>query len=128
MQLVYLWQPALFPPATTCCLAVELCGRPGAHIAAPCFKPLQAWVFAAFDDEDASTLYYAFAFIYALPYLANGLELDGFALLSIAVGVAHVQVRLCVAAGKQATAGWLVPLGCEQLLQLCLRMRSSCWV
>ena len=53
---------------------------------------LQAWVFAAFDDEDSATLYYTYAFLYALPYLANGLELDGFAWLSIAVGVAHVQV------------------------------------
>ncbi|GAB4818854.1 hypothetical protein N2152v2_005900 [Parachlorella kessleri] len=52
-----------------------------------------AWVFAAFDDEDSATLYYTYAFLYALPYLANGLELDGFVWLSIAVGVAHVQVE-----------------------------------
>ncbi len=55
---------------------------------------LQAWVFAAFDDEEAATLYYTYAFLYALPYLANGLQLDSFAVLSIFVGIAHVQVRV----------------------------------
>ena len=52
----------------------------------------QAWVFAALDDEEASTLYYSLAFIYALPYLGNGFELDGFALLSLAICILHVQV------------------------------------
>ena len=49
-------------------------------------------MFAALDDEEASTLYYSLAFIYALPYLGNGFELDGFALLSLAICILHVQV------------------------------------
>jgi hypothetical protein len=52
----------------------------------------QAWVFAALDDEEASVLYYSLAFIYALPYLANGFELDAFALLALLICVVHVQV------------------------------------
>lgn len=59
-------------------------------------------MFAAFDDEDAATLYYTYAFLYALPYLANGLELDGFAILSVFVGIAHVQVAPGAAQGCTA--------------------------
>jgi hypothetical protein len=49
-------------------------------------------VFAALDDDDASTLYWSLAFIYALPYLGNGFQLDGFALVSLALCIVHVQV------------------------------------
>lgn len=59
-------------------------------------------MFAALDDEDASTLYYTYAFLYALPYLANGWEVDGFAVLALLVGVAHVQVG---AGGSGAARG-----------------------
>ena len=51
-------------------------------------------MFAALDDEDTSTLYYSFAFIYALPYLANGFQLDGFVLVSLVLCAVHVQVGL----------------------------------
>ena len=71
------WNPAPAPPTAN---ATVLC------------PSLQAWVFAALDDEEASALYYALAFIYALPYLANGFELDGFALLSLLICILHVQV------------------------------------
>ncbi|PSC70899.1 Ras-related Rab7 [Micractinium conductrix] len=58
----------------------------------PFVNPM-AWVFAALDDEDTSTLYYSFAFIYALPYLANGFQLDGFVLVSLVLCAVHVQVE-----------------------------------
>jgi hypothetical protein len=50
-------------------------------------------VFAALDDEEAYLLYYSLAFIYALPYVANGFELDGFALLSLLICALHVQLE-----------------------------------
>jgi hypothetical protein len=55
--------------------------------------PLQAWVFGALDDEDSAALYWTFAFIYTLPYLASGLQLDGFAAAALAAGAAHLQVE-----------------------------------
>ena len=39
----------------------------------PCVP--QAWVFAALDDEEASTLYWSFACLYALPYLVRARQL-----------------------------------------------------
>ena len=54
--------------------------------------PTQAWVFASMDDEDNASLYRAYAILYTVPYLTDGFKLDSFVLLSIAAGVAHVQV------------------------------------
>lgn len=53
-------------------------------------------MFAALDDDDASTLYYSLAFIYALPYVASGFELDGFAIVSVLTCIFHVQASLGV--------------------------------
>lgn len=50
-------------------------------------------MFAALDDEEAYLLYYSLAFIYALPYVANGFELDGFALLSLLICTLHIQLE-----------------------------------
>lgn len=58
----------------------------------PFVNPM-AWVFAALDDDDSSTLYYSLAFIYSLPYIANGFELDGFAIVSVLACILHVQVE-----------------------------------
>lgn len=58
----------------------------------PFLHPL-AWIFAALDDEDSSTVYYSFAFLYALPYIANGLQFDSPAALAMIVGIAHVQLE-----------------------------------
>ncbi|KAL4433056.1 hypothetical protein ABPG77_006483 [Micractinium sp. CCAP 211/92] len=58
----------------------------------PFINPM-AWVFAALDDDDASTLYYSLAFIYALPYFASGFELDGFAIFSVLLCILHVQLE-----------------------------------
>lgn len=44
------------------------------------------------DDEDNASLYRAYAILYTVPYLTDGFKLDSFVLLSIAAGVAHVQV------------------------------------
>lgn len=63
-------------------------------------QPTQAWVFAALDDADSSALYYTYALLYALPYLGNGLQLDGWAALSVAVCAAHVQARGGRAGGR----------------------------
>lgn len=74
------------------------------------FFLMQAWVFAALDDEDdASSLYFTYAFLYAIPYVSSGLELDTFVALSIITGVAHVQVRnFQAAAAGSSCAGALV--------------------
>eukprot|EP00887_Chlorella_sp_A99_P006337 scaffold3.g6337.t1 len=56
----------------------------------PFVNPM-AWVFAALDDESSSTLYYTFALLYALPYLASGLQLDGYAVAALLAGAAHVE-------------------------------------
>lgn len=58
----------------------------------PLLNPL-AWVFAALDDEDSSALYSSFAFLYSLPYLASGLELDSFVLVALGACAAHVQIE-----------------------------------
>jgi hypothetical protein len=50
-------------------------------------------VFAALDDETASALYWSLAALYALPYIANGVQLDAFSLLTVAACAAHVQVE-----------------------------------
>ena len=67
-------------------------------------------MFAALDDEESSTLYWTCALIYSLPYLANGLEVDGFALLTLLLGAAHVQARGRWRAVRQG-GGWAVGLG-----------------
>ncbi|KAK2076454.1 hypothetical protein QBZ16_000979 [Prototheca wickerhamii] len=58
----------------------------------PFLNPL-AWVFASMDDEDNASLYRAYAILYTVPYLTDGFKLDSFVLLSIAAGVAHVQIE-----------------------------------
>lgn len=61
-------------------------------------------MFAALDDDDASTLYYSLAFIYALPYFASGFELDGFALFSVLLCILHVQASSSAGARRYACA------------------------
>jgi hypothetical protein len=50
-------------------------------------------VFGALDDEASSTLYWSFAWIYTVPYIASGFELDGYAIAALIAGVAHMQVE-----------------------------------
>jgi len=76
-------------------------------------------VFAALDDDDSSTFYYTLAFIYALPYLGNGFELDGFALVSLLVCILHVQVGRKMGVGERAS-GWLADRKAFLLPQLLL--------
>lgn len=76
-------------PSHSLLLAAKCFNTPAAR--PPPLPPLQAWVFAALDDDDASTLYYSLAFIYALPYFASGFELDGFAIFSVLLCILHVQ-------------------------------------
>jgi hypothetical protein len=54
---------------------------------------LQAWVFGALDDEASSVLYWSFAWIYTMPYIANGFELDRYAIAALLVGIIHMQVE-----------------------------------
>lgn len=53
---------------------------------------LQAWVFAAIDDDAQAAKYYAFAAIYTLPLLRNGFTFDGFLAAAVLICAAHVQV------------------------------------
>lgn len=64
-----------------------------------------AWVFAALDsssssmmneskdDKRSSVHYWTLAAIYALPYLIDGFHMDSFTLLSLSIGVMHVQLE-----------------------------------
>lgn len=54
---------------------------------------LQAWVFAAIDDEEQAAKYYAFAAVYTLPLLRNGFTFDGFLAAAVLICAAHVQVK-----------------------------------
>jgi hypothetical protein len=54
---------------------------------------MQAWVFAAFEDEERAPIYYTNALVYALPWLTRGFELDTFSIVCLLAGIAHVQVR-----------------------------------
>ena len=54
---------------------------------------MQAWVFAAIDDEANAAKYYAFAAAYTLPLLRNGFNFDTFLILSVLLCAVHVQVR-----------------------------------
>ncbi len=55
---------------------------------------MQAWVFAAFDDEERAPIYYTNALVYLLPWLSRGFEFDSFSIACLLVGIAHVQVLL----------------------------------
>jgi len=53
-----------------------------------------AWVLAAFESSSSPAFYYAFAGVYALPWLHAGLlGVDGLAVFSLLVGAAQVQVE-----------------------------------
>jgi hypothetical protein len=67
-------------------------GVMGLLSAVPFLNPL-AWVFAALDDEVSAPLYWAFAALYTVPYVASGLELDTPAVLALAACIAHVQIE-----------------------------------
>ena len=54
---------------------------------------LQAWIFAAIDDDAQAAKYYAFAAVYALPLLRNGFTFDGFLVAAVLICAAHVQVN-----------------------------------
>ena len=62
---------------------------------------LQAWVFAAIDDEEQATKYYTFAAVYTLPLLRNGFTFDGFLAAAVLVCAAHVQVESLCLVSKQ---------------------------
>lgn len=53
---------------------------------------MQAWIFAAFENEDRANFYYTLAALYAVPQLTAGFEQDWLSLLTIFAGIAHVQV------------------------------------
>ncbi len=56
---------------------------------------LQAWIFAALDDEAQAAKFYTLAALYSLPAVRSALELrlDGFTIFSIVACAIHVQVR-----------------------------------
>ena len=53
---------------------------------------LQAWVFAAFEDEERAAFYYALAALYAVPQISAGFQPNWFSIATLIAGVAHVQV------------------------------------
>lgn len=55
---------------------------------------MQAWVFAAVDDETQAAKYYAFAAVYAVPLLRNGFTFDGFLAAAVLFCAVHVQVNM----------------------------------
>ncbi len=56
---------------------------------------LQAWVFAAIDDEAQAAKFYTFAAVYALPLIRNGFHFDSFLVAAVLICAAHVQVVCC---------------------------------
>ena len=50
-------------------------------------------MFGALDDDEYSTVYWTFAFLYSLPYLSNGFQVDEFAMLMLLVSVIHMQIE-----------------------------------
>ena len=52
-------------------------------------------MFAALNS-DSPAGYYALAALYAVPWLKEGLRLDGFTLFSLLACAAHVQARRCL--------------------------------
>ena len=57
---------------------------------------LQAWIFAAIDDEAQAAKYYAYAAVYALPLLRNGFTIDSFLVAAVLLCAAHVQVMMTI--------------------------------
>ena len=68
---------------------------------------LQAWIFAALDDESQAAKFYTLAALYSLPAVRSALEvrLDGFTIFSIVACAIHVQVRGRTASMKEHSAG-----------------------
>jgi hypothetical protein len=60
--------------------------------AIPFLNPM-GWVFGALDDEEFSTMYWTFAFLYSLPYLSNGFQVDTFAFSMLFVSIIHMQIE-----------------------------------
>lgn len=52
----------------------------------------QAWIFAALESEKPAG-YWGLALLYALPWLTEGLRLDGFTVACLLAGAVHVQAR-----------------------------------
>lgn len=63
-----------------------------------------AWVFAALDSSSLSMIhgdedgrkdghYWTLAAVYALPYVVDGFHMDAFTLLTLSLGVLHVQIE-----------------------------------
>lgn len=77
---------------TLACSSTQYC-LSLSSLAAVC-SHLQAWVFAAIDDEAQAAKYYAFAAVYALPLIRNGFQIDLFLVAAVLLCAAHVQVPL----------------------------------
>lgn len=51
------------------------------------------WVFGALYEEEGPTLYWVLSFLYFLPYVMDGFRLDGFTILTLCMGVVHMQIE-----------------------------------
>jgi len=50
-------------------------------------------VFGALYEEEGPTLYWVLSFLYFLPYVMDGFRLDGFTILTLCMGVLHMQIE-----------------------------------
>lgn len=54
---------------------------------------MQAWIFAALEDEELRQVYYLFAALYGLPMLSRGFSQDAFSIATVILGLLHIQAR-----------------------------------
>jgi len=65
-----------------------------------------AWVLRAIEDQSNSALYYAVAALYAVPWIAHDLRLDGFTTIMLLLGAANVKIESMAAT---EAVEWRVP-------------------
>ena len=75
-------------------------------------------MFAALENKEQASFYYALAALYLLPQLEAGFDQNWFSIATLLAGIAHVQVRL-----SSCTPFWdRNPLSHCARLQVCTRM------
>ena len=61
------------------------------------------------EDDAGQSLYWSLAVLYFVPYVVNGFHLDTFTLLTIALGVGHVQIERAAYHGERLAAAEALP-------------------
>ena len=78
-------------------------------------------MFAALENKEQASFYYALAALYLLPQLEAGFDQNWFSIATLLAGIAHVQVR----SSSCTPFGAASPLSHCVCLQICTRMSSS---